>query len=102
MKQACYLPLILAVVAPGLLAQGPEDQKSRFLSDAPTKWEEYRELSKGLQGKKTGRTIITTAGTIKSESSWEEQVKQNQTAGLVVRKYSEKEDGRNNWKSEEV
>jgi hypothetical protein len=64
----------------------------RFFAEAPKKWDEYRGLSKVLQGNLKGWARVKASGKV-STSSWEDQIKQNETGALVIRTLLSKHEG---------
>lgn len=61
----------------------------RLLAEAPEKWQEYRALSKRLQGARKASVKLCSPGKA-TTYFWEDEIKQSDTAALIVRKLSEK------------
>ncbi|MBM4070313.1 MAG: hypothetical protein FJ271_15365 [Planctomycetes bacterium] len=85
----CAALLVLLLVS-NLQGQAPS-ATNRFLTEAPLKWQEYRQRSVSLQGKKKGRAKITHKDLVTSDAVWEDEIKQTTTAGVIIRSYTDKE-----------
>jgi hypothetical protein len=68
--------LVLCAVPP-VHGQHSDELKARFLSEAPAKWQEYRELAKKLQGQAKAHLLLEHQNRVLKKGKYTWQFKQN-------------------------